>query len=223
MGGSILLLFFLMNFIYLIEKLNPLKMITNHRRLTNEAINLNNAISIGLAGALLLIIFVIPWSGTRIFLLFPLISIGLPVISDAINGKIISTQVKVLLFFFIFQIISICFYFYKLPKEWEQRNPHRYDKIVDSTSSAGSILAPPELWFAFLEKNIRITLIYPYIGESQIFINDPSLMSDYDIVILKQGLGEYNNFKKNALVKHNLDRIYNIGDEQFIIFKKNTH
>ena len=48
-------------------------------------------------------------------------------------------------------------------------------------------------------------------------------MSDYDIVILKQGLGEYNNFKKNALVKHNLDRIYNIGDEQFIIFKKNTH
>jgi len=169
-------------------------------------------------GALISVLFLIPWNATRMILLFPLIVITLAIGLSPLGPVTARLRTVVLIALFLFQAGSLTIYFQRLPAQWHERDSARYSPLIASIAVQKTAVVPPELWFAFRSVKHPVAVLYPYMGELRPWLNSPEYMDGYDVVILKGGMDHEAELTSIAQRQHTLTREWNTKRDVFHVF-----
>jgi hypothetical protein len=170
---------------------------------------------------LILLLFVIPSNGARVMLLYPVVALQLALAFSGPWFWIKRLRRVVLPTCIVLELLSATFYLGRLPKVWNEQDPNRFSGILDAVSSGQTAAVPPELWFAFQAAHRQIAVFYPeWMFGLQGWTNRPGSLDTYDVVILKDDMGQEALLVDMAARQHTLTREIHVGEENYFVYDR---
>ena len=115
------------------------------------------------------------------------------------------------------QIFAVSIYMGQLRNHWRDRSAERFDKAVGDIPAGASVVAVPELWFAFRSHNRSLTVNS---SENGYWSESPGAFDPYDVVILDQENSDA-QLREKARIGRPIERlIRTYPDRVFILFAR---
>jgi uncharacterized membrane protein len=170
----------------------------------------------------LLLEFVVPNSGwSRILLAVPFAFVCLSVAVSYLPRRQWRTLAAgALVFVAAAQIFTIGFYLEQLRQDWTARSPERFDAILNSIPDNARVAAVPQLWYAFVERQHRVTLLYSQLNEDYYFLEAPNAFDEFDYVILSPAAPDYPQMLAKAQAEHPVQPLFQTFKGDFVVLAR---
>lgn len=169
---------------------------------------------------LIILQFLSPQVGeTRTCVVLPLALFTLGIAISHLSFRVRNLLIPLVFIFMLFELACVTFYFSRLYAEYADRDPNRFDSVVNSLPPAKKVAAESYLWFSFIKRNYPVRVLDDCVRPSgwrendKYWLNNPETLNKFDIVILSLS----NPLLRGKIIGKKYSKTFIAQKEKFVV------